>query len=105
MVALGNLEFAVTTASNWSPSDPFLDRLCDAYERTAKCFAQTEGMWSVVEQKSAALSTRDMESLRNLLTSPAENDLYYGMDSLARFSIPLFAESAISGALLSILWC
>lgn len=88
--------FVFTPASNWTPTDQFLNRLCNAYEFSSGRHGKPEGMWGNIDEKKedihAALVSRDLPVLRTLLTNPAETDLYYGMDTLSKFNMPYFNE-------------
>ncbi len=73
--------------TNAAFSDPFLDRLCIAYERALKSF-DTHGnsMWASIERLRhdihSALVARDLGALGSMLANPLATKLYYGVDEL-----------------------
>jgi SAM-dependent methyltransferase len=96
---------AFTNISDWVPTDAFLYRLCDLYARASAHYDQPdESMWGDIDQMKReihhALAGRDIVELRKLVTRPSETDLYFGMDTLARYNMPHFNDAG--GGLASI---
>ena len=58
-------------------------------------------MWGTIDQMKReihhALAGRDIVELRKLVTRPSETDLYFGMDTLARYNMPHFNDAGGGG--------
>ncbi len=88
------LEFGFSGKSAWKITDQFLDRICKVYKITSQHYRATNGsIWQILGENKKdiheALVNVDKPKLRELLSNPAQTNLYYGMDTIAKLSFPI----------------
>ena len=99
--------FTAISQGTWNPSELFLKRLCTLYSVTSEKHGIPKGMWGVIQESKAdihnALVECDLIKLEKLLMNPAETDLYYGMDTLAKYNKPFLSTESFCNLLVNII--
>ena len=86
-----------TSSCEYSPSTKFIERLFDLYSHTNANFLNaSDSMWDQIAEMKVeiheALVSRNINELKELIMNPSKTDLYFGMDTLARYNMPYFNE-------------